>query len=97
MMFKFVFSGRGIQGTVMPGCAETFQDSQQGQQQSRGRFQDQHQKIRRFRQGDIIALPQGVVHWSYNDGNERVVTVNLLDTGNSANQLDNNPRVYNFL
>ncbi|PPR80421.1 hypothetical protein GOBAR_AA40291 [Gossypium barbadense] len=88
----YIVQGRGIQGIVMPGCAETFQDSQQWQHQSRGRFQDQHQKIRRFRQGDIIALPQGVVHWSYNDGNERVVTINLLDTGNSANQLDNIPR-----
>ncbi|TYJ21298.1 hypothetical protein E1A91_A08G055800v1 [Gossypium mustelinum] len=92
----YIVQGRGIQGIVMPGCAETFQDSQQWQHQSRGRFQDQHQKIRRFRQGDIIALPQGVVHWSYNDGNERVVTINLLDTGNSANQLDNIPRRFHL-
>ncbi|KAE8660782.1 Legumin A [Hibiscus syriacus] len=67
--------------------------SGQGQgQQGHGRFQDQHQKIRRFRKGDIIALPAGFVHWFYNDGNERLVTVNLLHTANTANQLDNNPR-----
>ncbi|KAL4384970.1 hypothetical protein GQ457_15G025060 [Hibiscus cannabinus] len=88
----YIIQGTGIQGTVMPGCAETFQESQQRP----GRFQDQHQKIRRFRQGDMIALPAGVVHWFYNDGNERLVTVNLLHTANSDNQLDNNPRRFNL-
>ncbi|KAK8635652.1 hypothetical protein V6N13_004378 [Hibiscus sabdariffa] len=95
----YIVQGRGIQGTVLPGCAETFQESQQGQEQgqkSRRRFQDQHQKIRRFRQGDMIALPAGVVHWFYNDGNERLVTVNLLHTANSDNQLDNNPRRFSL-
>ncbi|GMI73985.1 CRUCIFERINA [Hibiscus trionum] len=88
----YIVQGRGIQGTVMPGCADTFQESTQ----SHGKFRDQHQKIRRFRQGDVIALPAGVVHWSYNDGNERLVTVNLLHTANSANQLDSNPRRFHL-
>ncbi|KAI4326563.1 hypothetical protein MLD38_031865 [Melastoma candidum] len=57
-----------------------------------GRFQDQHQKIRRFRRGDIIALPAGVPQWIYNDGSRPLVTVNLLDVTNNANQLDLNPR-----
>ncbi|KAE8696883.1 Legumin A [Hibiscus syriacus] len=93
----YIVQGRGIQGTVMPGCAETFQESQQGQgQESPRRFQDQHQKIRRLRQGDVIALPAGVVHWFYNDGNDRLVTVNLLHTANSANQLDQNPRRFHL-
>ncbi|XWS46975.1 hypothetical protein CRYUN_Cryun14cG0114100 [Craigia yunnanensis] len=92
----YVVKGRGIQGTVMSGCPETFQDSQQSQQGQSHRFQDQHQKVRRFRQGDILALPAGVVHWCYNDGNEPVVTVSLLDTSNSANQLDNNPREFHL-
>ncbi|GMJ01308.1 CRUCIFERINA [Hibiscus trionum] len=93
----YIVQGRGIQGTVMPGCAETFQESQQGQgQQSHGRFRDQHQKVRRFRHGDVLALPAGVVHWFYNDGNERLVTVNLLHTANSDNQLDNNPRKFSL-
>ncbi|KAE8676859.1 Legumin A [Hibiscus syriacus] len=93
----YIVQGRGIQGTVIPGCAETFQESQQGQgQKSPRRLQDQHQKIRRFRRGDVIALPAGVVHWFYNDGNERLVTVNLLHTANSANQLDDNPRRFHL-
>ncbi|XVF32391.1 hypothetical protein REPUB_Repub17cG0078200 [Reevesia pubescens] len=89
----YVVQGRGIQGTVLSGCPETFQDSQQGQSH---RFQDQHQKVRRFREGDVLAVPAGVVHWCYNDGNEPVITVNLLDTSNSANQLDNNPRRFHL-
>ncbi|XP_065876391.1 11S globulin seed storage protein Ana o 2.0101-like [Euphorbia lathyris] len=86
----YIVQGRGMYGVMLPGCPETFQESQQ----SRGSMedQDQHQQIRRFRQGDIIALPAGVAHWGYNDGNEDVVAVSVLDTANGANQLDNMPR-----
>ncbi|KAK6239069.1 hypothetical protein QUC31_004538 [Theobroma cacao] len=91
--YKAYSMGSGIQGTVMPGCPETFQDSQQSQHGQSLSFQDQHQKIRRFREGDVLALAAGVVHWSYNGVNQSVITVNLFDTGNSANQLDMNPRV----
>ncbi|XVE72931.1 hypothetical protein DITRI_Ditri11bG0077300 [Diplodiscus trichospermus] len=92
----YIVQGRGIQGTVMPGCPETFQDSQQSQQGQSHRFQDQHQKVRRFREGDVFALPAGVVHWCYNDGNEPLITVNLHDTSNIANQLDSNPRKFHL-
>ncbi|XP_050206932.1 11S globulin seed storage protein 1-like [Mercurialis annua] len=87
----YIVQGSGMIGVMMPGCAETFQESQQSAG-SGGWQQEQHQKIRRYRQGDIIALPAGVAHWCYNDGNERVIAVSVYDTANNANQLDNNPR-----
>nr|AAL73404.1 11S globulin-like protein [Corylus avellana] len=96
----YIERGRGITGVLFPGCPETFEDpqqqSQQGQRQGQGQSQrseqDRHQKIRHFREGDIIALPAGVAHWCYNDGDSPVVTVSLLHTNNYANQLDENPR-----
>ncbi|KAL6978681.1 hypothetical protein U1Q18_020346 [Sarracenia purpurea var. burkii] len=94
----YIAQGRGITGVLVPGCPETFQSSQQSQEgrRKRGshRFRDQHQKIRHFREGDIIALPAGVAHWSYNDGDQDVITVKIEDTGNNQNQLDNNPRQF---
>ncbi|KAL6519906.1 hypothetical protein OROMI_032800 [Orobanche minor] len=84
----YVVQGRGIQGTVIPGCAETYESGiQAGSGQGR-RFMDRHQKVRQFRQGDVIALPAGLTLWFYNSGDEPLVTVALLDTGNEANQLD---------
>ncbi|KAL3749631.1 hypothetical protein ACJRO7_010717 [Eucalyptus globulus] len=100
----YIVEGNGILGTVIPGCPETFQSSQQSQfgpqfgqgGQMRGgegqRFQDQHQKISRFRQGDVIALPTGVAQWVYNDGNRPIIAVTLLDVTNNENQLDISPR-----
>ncbi|GAV86373.1 LOW QUALITY PROTEIN: Cupin_1 domain-containing protein [Cephalotus follicularis] len=95
-MLVYVVQGTGISGTLIPGCPETYQESQQGQQQQQQgrRSQDRHQKVRRFKEGDIIALPAGVAHWCYNDGNKPVVVVSLHDTGNSANQLDRSPREF---
>ncbi|KAE7997828.1 hypothetical protein FH972_002429 [Carpinus fangiana] len=99
----YIVRGRGLLGTVLPGCPETFQEShhqsqqqqQQGQSESESfRQQDRHQKIRNFREGDIIALPAGVAHWAYNDGDSPVVTVSLHDIGNSDNQLDEQPRSF---
>ncbi|KAK2982980.1 hypothetical protein RJ640_013917 [Escallonia rubra] len=87
---EFQCAGRGVHGTVIPGCAETFES----QSQSRGsgersrRFRDRHQKILRFREGDVLALPAGVAHWAYNDGDQPLISVSLLDTSNEANQLD---------
>ncbi|KAM7513197.1 hypothetical protein LguiB_012072 [Lonicera macranthoides] len=63
------------------------QGSQQGGQRSRI---DQQQKIHRFRQGDVIALPAGKAHWSYNDSNEQLVLLVVHDTSNYQNQLDQN-------
>ncbi|XP_050206837.1 11S globulin seed storage protein Ana o 2.0101-like [Mercurialis annua] len=88
----YIVKGRGMTGMLFPGCAETFQESQESAGGSSSKFQDQHQKVRHFRQGDIIALPAGVAHWCYNDGNEPVVMVSVLDTANNHNQLDINPR-----
>ncbi|EEF38210.1 11S globulin [Ricinus communis] len=86
----YIVQGRGMTGVLLLGCAETLQESQQSGGSSRVR--DQHQKIRHFRKGDVIALPAGVAHWCYNDGNEPVVTISVLDTANIGNQLDRNPR-----
>ncbi|KAI8574401.1 hypothetical protein RHMOL_Rhmol01G0350600 [Rhododendron molle] len=83
----------------MSGCPETFQSSQQseggGRREGAGeRFRDQHQKIRHFREGDVIAIPAGVAHWCYNDGDSELVVVTVEDLGNNQNQLDNNPRKF---
>ncbi|KAK4794431.1 hypothetical protein SAY86_012425 [Trapa natans] len=56
------------------------------------RILDQHQKIRNFRQGDILAIPIGASHWVYNDGDRPIVAIVLLDTTNNLNQLDIYPR-----
>ncbi|KAH7864438.1 hypothetical protein Vadar_029608 [Vaccinium darrowii] len=96
----YILQGRGIQGVMMSGCPETYESSQQqaeggGRREGGGqRFRDQHQKIRRFREGDVIALPAGVAHWCYNDGDSELVAVIMEDTGNHQNQLDNNPRKF---
>lgn len=54
---------------------------------------DRHQKVRQFRQGDVLALPAGFTLWFYNNGEEQLETVALLDTSNEANQLDQTFRV----
>lgn len=83
----YIVQGRGIQGVLIPGCPETYQSSQGSQG-----IQDLHQKIRRYRQGDILAVPAGIAYWLYNDGDTPIVAVELQDTSNNANQLDKNPR-----
>ncbi|KAF7152080.1 hypothetical protein RHSIM_Rhsim01G0263300 [Rhododendron simsii] len=97
----YIVQGRGFQGVMMSGCPETFQSSQQseggggGRREGAGqRFRDQHQKIRHFREGDVIAIPAGVAHWCYNDGDSELVVVTMEDLGNNQNQLDNNPRKF---
>ncbi|KAJ4797231.1 Glutelin [Rhynchospora pubera] len=59
------------------------------------RPRDEHQKVRRVREGDIVALPTGVTHWFYNDGDVPVVVVTVSDVSNNANQLE--PRRREFL
>ena len=94
-----VDAGRGILGTVFPGCPETFQSFQQTEQQweqTAGgcqRFRDEHQRIHYVREGDIIALPAGVSYWGYNNGEVAVVAITTFDTSSSANQLDRQHRV----
>ncbi|XVF28599.1 hypothetical protein REPUB_Repub15cG0043700 [Reevesia pubescens] len=91
----YVVQGRGIQGAVFAGCPETYQSGSQ-QSQSQGDRQqgsnDRHQKIRQIKEGDVIALPAGVAHWIYNNGETRLVLVSLIDVANVANQLDLNFR-----
>ncbi|CAN8267622.1 unnamed protein product [Cochlearia groenlandica] len=122
---SFVAKGRGLMGRVIPGCAETFQDSpvfqpgqgqhgqgqgqqghqgqgQQGQgQQGQGQqgqqgqgFRDMHQKVEHIRTGHTIATPPGVTQWFYNDGNQPLVIVSVLDIASHQNQLDRNPRPF---
>ncbi|KAI3506863.1 hypothetical protein L1887_21454 [Cichorium endivia] len=86
-LMVYILQGRGYQGTMLPGCPETFQSSQQLQEGS-GSFQDRHQKIRHFQQGDVVVIPAGAAHWMYNDGQEEIIAVALLDSTNYANQLD---------
>ncbi|CAI0558963.1 unnamed protein product [Linum tenue] len=90
----YVDQGQGYHGAAIPGCAETFQSQEESQQQQDPRqgFRDQHQKIRKVREGDVIALPAGVADWFYNDAQTPLVLVQIMDTSNPANQLDNNFR-----
>ncbi|KAK4732576.1 hypothetical protein R3W88_025564 [Solanum pinnatisectum] len=83
----YIIQGRGIQSTVIPGCAETY-ERQSGESitgERRRSFNDRHQKLRRFRAGDVIALQAGITFWMYSDAEEPIVTVSLLDTSNHAN------------
>ncbi|CAA7389529.1 unnamed protein product [Spirodela intermedia] len=88
----YIIQGNGVSSSVFPGCPETFQSFQQSEpreEERRGEsLRDQHQKIHRFREGDVIALPAGVATWFYNDGETPVVAITVADTGNNANQLD---------
>ncbi|KAK0608883.1 hypothetical protein LWI29_037481 [Acer saccharum] len=94
----YVLQGEGLHGASIPGCPETFQYSQQQQQQSQSSHSqsqsrsqgrgDEHQKVRQIREGDVIALPTGIAHWIYNNGQSNLVVVSLHDIGNADNQLD---------
>lgn len=87
-----VVTGQGIQGIVLPGCENTFETtfrSEDGSEQV-----SKHQKVYRYKEGDVLALPAGVVHWTYNDGDTPIVIVALRDTSNVANQLDREFRVF---
>ncbi|RWW63568.1 hypothetical protein BHE74_00029242 [Ensete ventricosum] len=79
---------RGVAGTVIPGCPETYQSFQQ---QREG--EDEHQRIHYFREGDIIALAAGVAHWCYNNGEAPVVAITVSHTSSNANQLDRQHRL----
>ncbi|XP_050231176.1 legumin B-like [Mercurialis annua] len=91
----YVVRGRGIQGAVIPGCPETYQSPSQSQFTPGAEHEsqrDQHQKVRQIREGDVIALPAGVAQWIYNNGRSPLVLVQIIDTSNPANQLDQNHR-----
>ncbi|KAG6498064.1 hypothetical protein ZIOFF_045972 [Zingiber officinale] len=98
----YIVQGSGITGTVIPGCPETFQSPQQGFEQQleeevagqSQQFRDEHQRIQFFREGDVIALPAGVAHWCYNNGEVPVVTITVSDPSSNANQLDRQHREF---
>ncbi|CAM0908590.1 unnamed protein product [Alopecurus aequalis] len=99
----YILQGRGFTGLTFPGCPATFQQQfqpfdqaqyTQGQSQSQ-QFRDEHQRVHHFKQGDIVALPAGIVHWCYNDGDSPIVALYVFDVNNNANQLE--PRQKNFL
>lgn len=81
-------------GVVQPGCPETYQSESGGGEGRRDRRgeessrRDQHQKVQRVREGDVLFLRAGVTHFCYNDGNEDLVAVSVNDLQNEANQLD---------
>ncbi|XP_065862148.1 11S globulin seed storage protein 1-like [Euphorbia lathyris] len=83
----YVIQGNGVEGAVFPGCPETYQSASESES-------EQHQKVRQIRQGDVIALPAGVAHWIHNNGRSPLVLVQIIDTSNSANQLDHNHRIF---
>uniref|UniRef100_A0A0D9VG85 Cupin type-1 domain-containing protein n=1 Tax=Leersia perrieri TaxID=77586 RepID=A0A0D9VG85_9ORYZ len=92
----YIVQGRGSMGLTFPGCPATYQQQFQqflpeGQSQSQ-KFRDEHQKIHQFRQGDIVALPAGVAHWFYNEGDTPVVALYVFDINNNANQLEQGKR-----
>ncbi|XP_057472850.1 11S globulin seed storage protein 2-like [Actinidia eriantha] len=76
---------QGLLGVTFPGCAETFHSTSgegrhQQEQEEQGRSRrDQHQKIRRIRKGDVVALPPIVAHWCFNDGREELIEVSITD------------------
>ncbi|XAR58643.1 hypothetical protein NMG60_11014119 [Bertholletia excelsa] len=91
----YIERGRGLLGVTIPGCAETFQSGQSSSRRFEGEVeQDQHQKVRRVRRGDIVAMLPGVAYWFFNDGNDELVTVSINDLNHQENQLDQRLRVY---
>ncbi|KAI3984682.1 hypothetical protein MKX01_039299 [Papaver californicum] len=103
LLASFTFNKvcQGLLGLSQPGCAETYHSGQQGLRREgsprAGRQceqRDQHQKVHRIRQGDIVALPAGVSHWCYNDGNDELVAVSVSDLNNNANQLEQRLRSF---
>lgn len=102
------WTGQGVLGVTLPGCAETYSSFEESEQeeserggggQRRQRFRDQHQKIHHFWKGDVLALPAGVAHWVYNKASsskdEKLVILVVHDISNRDNQLDQNLRVGN--
>ncbi|CAN0886057.1 11S globulin seed storage protein 2 [Linum grandiflorum] len=78
----YVQQGNGVLGLNFPGCPALYHSGQaQGQQQQGPRRMmgvsggDEHQKIHRIREGDVIAVPSGVATWAYNNGNQDLVYV----------------------
>ncbi|KDP40339.1 hypothetical protein JCGZ_02337 [Jatropha curcas] len=92
---QFQCTGNGVQGALIPGCPETYQSPSESEYRERRQSQgDQHQKVRQLREGDVVALPAGVAQWIYNNGRSPLVLVQIIDTSNPANQLDQSHRLF---
>ncbi|EOY06050.1 Uncharacterized protein TCM_020897 [Theobroma cacao] len=77
----YVVQGRGIRGAVFPGCPETYQSGSEQSQSQLDRqqsYNDQHQRIRQIKEGEVIALRAGVAHWITTMGNPRSFWSHLL-------------------
>ncbi|KAG6467209.1 hypothetical protein ZIOFF_074980 [Zingiber officinale] len=98
----YIIQGRGISGTVIPGCPESFQSLRQSFEQQweeevesqSQRFRDEHQKVQFFREGDVLAYPAGVANWVYNNGEVPIIAIAVADTSSNANQLDRQHRQF---
>lgn len=95
-----ILQGGGVVGISIPGCAETYEKAasqgwgwwRKGQQPQQEQQPERHQKIRRIREGEVVAIPTGVPYWTYNDRNSSLIVITLIHTTNNQNQLDRNPR-----
>ncbi|KAL9255568.1 11S globulin seed storage protein 2-like protein [Drosera capensis] len=103
----YIVQGEGLMGISFPGCPETYsavsrrresewwRREEHLEREAEGRiFRDMHQKVHRFRQGDLIAIPAGAAHWCYNDRDVDVIAVAVHDLNNQANQLDQSLRMF---
>lgn len=85
-------TGEGLTSVAIPGCPPTFQSPARGSGEG-SMFSEQHQKIERFQAGDFMAVPAGIAHWWYNNGDKPVVLIRFIHLANPENQLDTYPRV----
>ncbi|CAD6335028.1 unnamed protein product [Miscanthus lutarioriparius] len=94
----YILQGRGIIGFSFPGCQEETQQQYgygYGYEHQHHQRPDEHHKIHRFEQGDVVAMPAGAQHWLYNDGDAPLVAIYVFDTNNNINQLE--PSMRKFL
>ncbi|MED6190087.1 hypothetical protein PIB30_102314, partial [Stylosanthes scabra] len=93
----FVQQGSGYFGLIFPGCPGTIEEPIQASQSQKSQMEkESHQKVHRFKEGDLIAVPHGVAFWMYNDQDTDVVTLCFMQTESPHNQLDNFPRKFNL-
>ena len=75
----YVLQGKAVLGMSYPWCPLTF---------SSEKSSDRYQKILKVKKGDIVAVPPGVVHWCYNDGDDELLAITIVDLKSALNQLD---------
>ncbi|GAB2234545.1 hypothetical protein Drorol1_Dr00003800 [Drosera rotundifolia] len=103
----YIVQGEGLMGISFPGCPETYSFMSQRRESEWWRreehlerevegdiVRDMHQKVHRFQQGDLIAIPAGAAHWCYNDRDQEVISICVHDLNNQANQLDQSLRTF---